>query len=153
VSETPNINSPDVFQSLGNGRKEGGGGGGSNPRQYFYSGADVGNTTERYLPLGYNDGDTLSPLVNVRGFAAISGTWKRLVVRVQIPGSYTARVKVNSTTNIIIEQAFTTTTSDEVQSFDYDIAQSIPAIVYFTIDGGGVDAPRNTYICAYIEGT
>jgi len=146
------INSPDVFDPIGNATVDGGGGGGgSNPRQYFYSGANVGNATERYLPLGYNDGDTLSPLVNVRGFAGISGAWKKLVVRIANAGTYTARIKINTSSSSVLEQVFTTTACDEVQSIDLDIAQSLPAIVYFTIDGGGTDVPGNSYMCAYIE--
>ena len=148
------INSPDVFDSIGHATVEGGGGGGGeNPRQYFYSAANVNASGKRYLPLGYNDGDTSGPLINVRGFAGISGSWKKLVVRIQNAGTYTARISVNGSTSYVIEQAFTTTTSDEVQSFDYDIAQSIPAIVYFTIDAGGTSTPGDTYMCAYIEST
>jgi len=146
MPEFPNINSPDVFDSIGDALIEGGGGGGGGGVQVIYAPGNVSGTSRLFMPLGFADATNPTLDTNMQGFVGVTGTGQNLVVRVQNAGDVTVSVFING--SAVGDTVFTNTstyTANETKTFDVS-SVNFTAGDFIGIALQGVSAPGVSYV-------
>jgi hypothetical protein len=140
------INSPDVFDPIGNATVEGGSGGGGGGVQVIYAPGNVTGTSRVFLPLGFADAVNPTLDINMQGFVGVTGAGQNLVVRVQNAGDVAVSVFLNGST--AGDRVFTNTstyTTNETKTFDVSNL-SFTAGDFIGIALEGVSAPGVSYV-------
>jgi hypothetical protein len=146
MPEFPNINSPDVFDSIGDALIEGGGSGGGGGVQVLYAPGSITGTSRVFLPLGFADAVNTTLETNMQGFVGVTGTGQNLVVQVENAGDVAVSLFINGSTSG--DRAFTNTstyTAGETKTFDVS-SVNFTAGDFIGIALEGVSAPGVSYV-------
>ena len=151
MPDTPNINSPDVFQPEGEAKVAGGGGGGTaTAEQTFYAPGDFTGSSQAFFPLGFGDGPNSTLTIIQRCFVIEGGAGNVMVVRIAAAGTYTIRMYANGMTGA--EEVYTasgeTFTAGQIKSFDISSVNfSQGDYIGVSLEGAtGSDIPGQSYL-------